>query len=237
MAATAEVMGTELSPEGLEMFAARLARLADRDIRRGLNRVIDEVKGSNGFAPKLILQDVLDRAGVVTEASAEEMEGIAAWDTVTMIASRFLKQKVSMEDGARPGDVVLRRIVGKPLADCPECKGGGRYIKQVGDDRFVVDCTCRPVEEIPQISDRIEDVVRRMGGWVMFKDIKPSSHPFVRRDFMQEFGKWKKVESYRSSLPEGERMLVLGRGENQLAEVSRTPHRLDSMLDTIMSAE
>lgn len=228
-------MGTELSDDALDIFAAELSKLQDRDIRIGLRRVMHEVKGSNGFAPKLILQDVLDRAGVVTEASAEEMEGIAAWDTVTMIASRFLKAKVS-EDGAI-GESVLRRIVGKPLADCPECRGSGRYLREKDGNRFVVDCRCRPVEEVPTVSDRIEDVVRRMGGWVMFKDIKPSSHPFVRRDFMQEFGKWKKVESYRSSLPEGERMLVLGRGENQLAEVSRTPHRLDSMLDTIMRAE
>lgn len=224
-------MGTELSAEALKIFVHDLAHLPDDDIRRGVQRTRREVKGSNGFAPRLILQDVLDRAGVVTEASAEEMESIAAWDTVTMIADRFLKTKIS-EDGGR-GESVLRRIVGKPLADCPECRGSGRFMREKDGNRFVVDCRCRPVEELPKISDRIEDVVRRLGGWVMFKDIKPSSFPFVRRDFLLEFGKWKKVEAFRSSLPEGERMLVLGRGDNHLAEVSR----MDSMLDTIMSAK
>lgn len=228
-------MGGALSPAALRIFVMDLAHLPDESIRHGLERTRREVKGSNGFAPRLILQDVLDRAGVVTESSAEEMEGISAWDTVMMIAEKFVKVKISM-DGDR-SDPVLRKLVGKPIADCAACKGSGRYLVLKGEDRWVADCPCRPVEVVPMISDRITDVVTRMGGWGMFKDISQRSFPFVRRDFLLEFGRWKKVESYRSMLPSGENMLTLGRGGEELATENNTPHRLDGLLDKILTSD
>lgn len=239
VADTAEVMGTQISPGALRIFVQDLAHLPDENIRQGLERTRREVKGSNGFPPRLILQDVLDRAGVISPADAESMEATAAWDMVMDVVERFVKVKRS-EDGSKPADsdVVLRRIVGKPLADCVNCEGKGmKLVRREDMSQWVVPCDCKPVVEIPAMSDRLLDVVRRMGGWVTFYAIPAKSFPFVRRDFMLEFGKWQKVENYRSALPAGESMLAIGNGEKRLAIGDGTPHKLDGLLDSILSAD
>jgi hypothetical protein len=53
---------------------------------------------------------------------------------------------------------------------------------------------------------------------------------------MLEFGRWKKVESYRSMLPAGEVLLAIGPGE-QLQIENHTPHPLDGLLDKILTSK
>jgi hypothetical protein len=202
-------MGTELSEEALKIFTRDLSQLTNEQIRTGLERTRREVRGGKGFAPKLILQDVLERAGVISEEEVESLDAVAAWDEAERLVDRF-----GFYNGA--GDVVLRRRVGKPEKECETCHGEGFTIGMVtykdqrgreSQHQAVKDCNCRSIEELPDISPRLQDVVRRIGGWGVLKDIPPARFPFTRRDFLLEYGRWRKVESLPG--PKGS-MLAIG---------------------------
>lgn len=196
-------MGTELSAEALRIFVRALSPLDDITIRNALERTALEIRGKDGFAPKLLLQDVLDRAGIITEAEADQMDAVLAWDAVEKIAARFGRYD---EDG----DVVLRPFVSKPKPNCRRCKGKGMTMHgRLDGDRYVRDCDCRTREEVPEISQRIYDAVRRLGGWNAVKDIAAERYPFVKRDFIQEFTRWTKIESFRSST--GNELIAVGK--------------------------
>jgi hypothetical protein len=110
-------MGTELSPEALRIFVLDLAHLTDEQIMRGLERTRKEVRGGNGFAPRLCLQDVLDRAGVVSDQEMEDLEAAQAWDTALELVKRF---GYWVED-----KVELRPRVTCPDKKCKKCHGAG----------------------------------------------------------------------------------------------------------------
>jgi hypothetical protein len=78
--------------------------------------------------------------------------------------------------------------------------------------------------------------VMRTGGWGTYKDIPAKSFPFVRRDFMVEFGRWVQVERFRSSLPAGENYALI-EGASQLALEDNTSHRLDGFLARILESD
>jgi hypothetical protein len=216
-------MGTELSSEALRIFVRALASLDDATIRNALERTALEVRGYKGSAPKLLLQDVLDRAGVVTEAEADQMDAVLAWDFVERIVARFGGYNSE-------GDVVLRALVSKPHPECENCHGKGwMLLGTPGGNRFVKDCNCRSREEVPEIVPRIEDTVRRIGGWNVIKDIAADRYPFVKRDFVAEFLRWTKIESFRSA--SGGEMLSTGR------LVDSGGGDLDLLLDKILRAE
>jgi len=190
-------MGTELTPEATKIFVHDLASLTDDQIKTGLERTRREVRGSNGFPPKLILQDVLSRAGVLTEDEVESLDAVAAWDEAERVVSRF-----GWYDSA--GEVVLRRRVGPVYKDCTRCEGKGFTVgmekyKDIhgkeSEHQAVADCTCREIEEVPEVSQRLLDTVKRIGGWSALKEITPARFPFTRRDFLLEYTRWRKVES------------------------------------------
>lgn len=232
--ATAEAMGTELSPEAAKMFSIDLAYLPEGDVYHGLQRCRREVKGSNGFPPRLILQDVLERAGVITTEDEKRMEASAAWDLVMLLASKFVHVNGQSDTKGDP-ICVLRRTVSKPLADCQKCHGDGTYFVAAFPDSgnvTVARCDCRTVEELPPVPERVSVVVRSMGGWVTFKDIPAKSFPFVKRDFLLEYGRQEKAEKYQMlQLPEAKPVLALG-----VEKAENNPHRLDGMLARIVAA-
>jgi hypothetical protein len=218
-------MGTELSSEALRIFVRALAPLGDVTIRNALERTALEVRGKDGFAPKLLLQDVLDRAGIVSEAEADQMDAVLAWDFVEQIAARFCFYD-------QDGDVVLRAFVSKPKPECENCSGKGwMLLGTPGGTRYVKDCNCRSREEVPEISQRIEDTIRRIGGWSMVKEIPQERYPFVKRDFMAEFARWTKIESFRGST--GGELVAVGK----MIESDSGGSDLDSLLDKILRAK
>jgi hypothetical protein len=202
-------MGTELTPEATKIFVHDLASLTDDQIKIGLERTRREVKGKDGFAPKLILQDVLSRAGVMTEDEVESLDAVAAWDEAERIVARF-----GWHDSS--GEVVLRRRVGPLYEDCTRCQGKGftvgmeTYKDERGresEHQVVGYCSCREVEEVPEIAPRLLDTVKRIGGWTALKNISSTRFPFTRRDFLLEYMRWRKVESLPG--PKGS-MLTVG---------------------------
>jgi hypothetical protein len=218
-------MGTELSSEALRIFVRALAPLDDVTIRNALERTALEVRGKNGFAPKLLLQDVLDRAGIISEAEADQMDAVLAWDLVEQVAARFCFYN-------QDGDVVLRAFVGKPKLDCKRCHGKGMTMHgRLDGDRFVKDCNCRMREEVPVISQRIKDTVRRLGGWNMVKEIPSDRYAFVKRDFMAEFARWTKIESFRGST--GGELVAVGK----MIESDAGGDDLGGLLEKILRAK
>jgi hypothetical protein len=218
-------MGTEISPEAIEVFAYDLSHLPDADIKRGLERCRREVKGTGGFAPRLILQDVLERAGDVTEGDAKQLEAECAWDVLMVLVEKFARRSECDE-------VVLRRSVGKPSPECSKCHGEGMFFVVEGGAQKVSRCDCRVIVEVPDIETRTAAVVRSMGGWGTFKDIPTKSFPFVKRDFLAEYGKQEKTEKYK--------LLQLDATQQpgtQLTAGTDTPHRLDGMLSHILSSD
>jgi hypothetical protein len=195
IAATAEVMGAELTPAGLKIFTRDLALLLTNDqIKQGLERTRREVR-------QLTLQDVLARAGEVTTGEAESLLAVAAWDEAERLVKRY--GRYGSDD-----EVTLRRIVGPAPKDCPTCKGEGHFIREEKGVRFVGICNCRPIEEVPEVSQRLADTVRRIGGWTVLKEVPPSKFPFLRRDFLTEYTRWQKVESIPGS--QGGELVVAG---------------------------
>jgi hypothetical protein len=224
VAGTAEVMGTELSSEALRIFVRALAPLEDATIRNALERTAFEIRGSKGFAPKLLLQDVLDRAGIISEAEADQMDAVLAWDMVERVVARYGFYNVD-------GDVVLRPLVSKANEKCERCGGQGwTLLGEPGGDRFVKDCVCRMREEVPEISQRIADTVRRLGGWNTLKDISQDRYPFVKREFIAEFTRWTKIESFRAS--SGGELVAVGKLTDGRGGVD-----LDSMLEKILRSQ
>jgi hypothetical protein len=194
-------------------------------IRTALERTAVEVRGSKGFAPKLLLQDVLDRAGVISPAEAEDLDGILAWDLAERVADRH-----GYYD--QDGDVVLRPRVSKAKENCKRCHGKGVTMHgRLDGDRFVRDCACKTREEIPAISQRITDSVRRIGGWSAIKDCTQERYPFVKRDFLLEYGRWTKIESFRGQ--SGGEMISIG----QLVEPEAGGNKLDGLLEKILRAK
>jgi len=177
-------MGAEVTPGGLRVMAADLYHLSDRQIAEALARCRRELKSSNGFAPKLVLGDILAFAGLVMGDEAVSIDAVGAWDAVVGVAARF---------GAT-GE--LRRHVEPPLPDCPQCHATGTVLRQDEQGHnWASPCPCKVVTEPPAIPQRILDTVARMGGWSMFYDIPTSAYPFRRRDFMAEYSRWEKVET------------------------------------------
>jgi hypothetical protein len=217
-------MGTELSAEAMRIFVRALAPLEDTVIRNALERTALEVRGKDGFAPKLLLQDVLDRAGIVSEAEAVQLDAILAWDFVERVVTRYGVYNTD-------GDVVLRPLVSKANEKCERCGGQGwMLLGEPGGDRFVKDCACRTREEVPEVSQRIEDAVRRLGGWNTVKDIAQDRYPFVKREFIAEFMRWTKIESFRGTT--GGELVAVGRLTGGSGGVD-----LDSLLDKILRSE
>lgn len=220
MAGTAEVMGTDLSQEALSIFVKVLAPMDDRTIKQALERTALEVRGYKGTAPRLLLRDVLERAGIVSEAEAEELEGIMAWDFAESLADRF-----GFYNSA--GEVVIRRRVSKAVESCELCSGSGWKIEEKDGKSFAEACGCRAVEEVPEISERIAGTVRRLGGWGVLKNIEPDRHAFVRRDFLLEFGRWTKLESFRTG--DGGELVNVGK-----IAAGSTKGETETILDTIL---
>lgn len=211
------------------MFVRVLAPLDDHTIRGALERTAMEVRGDHGFAAKLRIQDVLDRAGVITENEAELLDAVVAWDTAEQVVRRF---------GWNDGDqVVLRALVSKPKEDCKRCNGSGMILLgQPGGDRFVKDCDCRTRVNVPMIDRRIEDTVRRLGGWAALKDLSQDRYPFVKRDFVAEYLRWSKIESLRSA--SGNEMMAIGEGSDTI-ELDRGgggKGDLNQLLEKILSS-
>lgn len=185
LGATAGAMGTELSPESLKVMALDLCHLEDRQIDVALARCRRESISSNGYPPKLVLGDILKKAGLVMGDEAESVEGVAAWDEAVKLAEKF---------GRPVGDgIELRRFVNPPLADCPLCTGSGMVVKAHGSSNVASVCSCKVVEEVPDVPERLKDSVARLGGWVKLKAIPPEAFPFRRRDFLAEYARWAKV--------------------------------------------
>ena len=88
--ATAEVMGTELSAPALNLFVEDLSQLSDEAIVRGLTRCRRELRGKNGFPAVLTIADVMEKAGVMTQAEIEEAECRAAWDEMQRYVARYV---------------------------------------------------------------------------------------------------------------------------------------------------
>lgn len=87
---TLEVLGTELSAGALALFVEDLSALPDAAIAHALVRCRRELRGRNGFPPTLTIADILDRAGVVTQAQSEEAEARAAWDALLLYADKHI---------------------------------------------------------------------------------------------------------------------------------------------------
>lgn len=177
---TAAVMGAELpaDDDALLLMASDLARLPLPRVEHALARCRREIRGSNGFAPKLLLPDILDRADVVLGDQAEQAEATVAWDLVLHVANKFLEHD-SHRDTWKLRDRTQVRFEG-------------------GVAKLVI------VEHIPEISQRVSDTVFRMGGWQNFRKIAPKNEPFIRKQFFEEFKQWRKVEALRPQLKSGE---------------------------------
>jgi len=83
-------MGTELSAPALNLFVEDLSELSDEAIVRGLTCCRREIRGKNGFPAILTIADVLERAGVITQAEIEEAECRAAWDEMQRYVARHV---------------------------------------------------------------------------------------------------------------------------------------------------
>jgi hypothetical protein len=158
VAATVEAMGTELSAPALNLFVTDLLPLADEAIVRALTRSRREIRGKNGFPPTLTIADVLDRAGVVTEAEVEDSQCRAAWDLVQQYISRHVVRDSE-------GIYVERDFVGNR----------GRV-------------------PMPELSQRIRDTVRRVGGWRVLVNPSEDDLPHVQRRFYEEYRAWAATE-------------------------------------------
>lgn len=90
IAATAEVMGTEISPAALNLFVNDLIPFPDGVVELALVRCRREIRGRNGFPPNLTIADVLERTGVPNEADIEAGEERAAWDELQRYIQRHV---------------------------------------------------------------------------------------------------------------------------------------------------
>ena len=189
--ATAGAMGATVTPEGLKVMAIDLCHLSDRAIDCALAKCRREAKSVNGFAPKLIIGDILASAGLVLGEEAESMEAVAAWDQAIEIARKYAR--------ASGGGMELRRFVHPPLADCEACSGSGMVVRAHGSSNVASPCPCKVIEEVPELEKRLVDAVTRQGGWVKFKDVPTDAFFFRRRDFLAEYQRWSKVENQASN--------------------------------------
>jgi hypothetical protein len=183
LTATVEVMGIELSEEALDLFVYDLSHLSDEAIAKALARCRREIRPINGFV-RLTIADVLDRAGILQGKQADAAEATIAWDTVTAFAKRHIER----------------------------VPGGGDHDYRVRAASGPIDWTDpkKPRSEMipaPELGPRIEDSVRRIGGWATLKGMDESNYAFVKRDFVAEFMAWSGVEAHRQMLGEGKKQI------------------------------
>ena len=133
-------MGTELSAPALSLFVEDLSQLSDDGIVRGLKRCRREIRGKNGFPPVLTIADVLERAGVITQAEIEESECRAAWDEMQRYVSRhvvrdphgtYIERDFVGNRGSVPTPSLSQRI-----RDTVRRVGGWRAVVNPAEDDF-----------------------------------------------------------------------------------------------------
>ncbi len=173
-------------------MANDLMQLPDEQIRGACARLRRESRSSpNGFAPKLVLGDIVAAAGIILGSEAETVEAVAAWDLALRLADTF---------GRPIGDgYELRRLVGPPAPECERCAGAGMAIVQWEGRNFAKDCTCKAITSVPEFSDRLGDTVARLGGWGRLRSIPPDYFALRRKDFIAEYVRWVKVEKHLNS--------------------------------------
>lgn len=169
-------------------MASDLSHLDDDRIRLALARVRRESTSQNGYAPKLIIGDVIRAAGVVLGQEAQTVEAVAAWDAAVHIADTFARQT---ETGWE-----LRRHVKPADPACPQCEGSGMTFYTKDGHRFAADCRCKQITPIPGVAPRLADTVARLGGWGKLKGIPAEAYTFRRRDFIAEYLRAPNVERH-----------------------------------------
>jgi hypothetical protein len=138
VAATAEVMGTELSSTALSLFVNDLAHLPDDVITHALARCRRELRGNNGYPPTLTIADVLERAGVVGESEAEDAEWQVAWDVAVRHASKYIvsNPEGEYEEKHYFGETIDIPKLPQRIGDTVRRIGGWRALKCITSDDF-----------------------------------------------------------------------------------------------------
>jgi hypothetical protein len=208
---TANAMGSDVS-SSLTVMTADIGKLqvTREQLAHALYRCRTEIRGTGGFAPRLTTPDIMERMGIVVGDEADKLDAVAAWDLVVEVAQKHAKH--------RDGSWSLRPLVSAPKIDCADCSGSGITFREKEVDtiqgkrpeRLASICQCKIALAVPDISDRVRDTVRRMGGWGTFVEI--DKHHFVKKEFMLEFTRWSKVEERHALISSGERTRGLGSG-------------------------
>lgn len=136
--ATAEVMGTELSPSALALFVTDLEKLPIESVAGALVRCRREMRGKNAFPPTLTIADVLDRAGVVVESEAEDAEWQVAWEVAVSHASKYIvsNPEGEYEEKHYFGETNVIPELPQRIRDTVRRIGGWRAIKCMSNDDF-----------------------------------------------------------------------------------------------------
>ena len=131
-------MGTEIDPRALSLFVGDLEPLPDEAIQWALVRCRRELRGKNGFPPTLTIADILDRAGVVSEAATSEAQARASWDALLNYADKYIVSDPEGNYGKRQyfGMTVKTPNLDRRTADTLRRIGDWRVIKTMTQDDY-----------------------------------------------------------------------------------------------------
>jgi hypothetical protein len=131
-------MGTEIDPRAMRLFVDDLEPLTDEAIQHALVRCRRELRGKNGFPPMLTIADVLDRAGVVSEAETNGAEARAAWDALLRYAEKYIVADPEGDYGPRHYFGMKTDIpkLDQRTLDTLRRIGGWRVVKTMNQDDY-----------------------------------------------------------------------------------------------------
>ncbi len=208
---TAAVIGAELEAVALARMAEQLSVYPLEDLTRALNLAERECKG------KLPLKDILDRLGVASSTALDKGNAVAAWDIVLNLKKYHLRP-ISGAEGE--GQYGLFPAFVNDFSVFPNCATLADLVdaSKAAAEQSGVEWKGVPAKKIPvpEISERIQDTVRLLGGWARIAQMDSVNVQWVQRDFYEHYESWgatKQAIALESGEPDG----LVGRQIKRLA--------------------